>query len=189
MAGKKPNKEEVVITDLDIERRAKLLVAYSEYTRWLLSFPKRRNHTFTGAVIIPPEAMSNIGISFASSDTTKVSAFGLSFNPTEYGFLSEIGVAAAYWEEGGITLVLNSRIINLTSIPFVRLHFDIENHIQRAKIRRYNKMFLVEIVPNGTIHGSSGFKPTRFYPELISIKSDYSKLSQPKNKILNRVLG
>lgn len=188
MAAKK-DKLDIQISDLDIDRRARLLVAYSEYLRWMLSFPNRRSHTFTGATIIPYEAMNNIAISFAANDSTKQRAFGLSFSPAEYGFLSEIGVFAAYWEENGITLVLNTRIINLTAIPFIRLHFNIENHVQRSKIRRYSKLFLVEIVPNGIIHGVSGFKPSRLYPDLIDIRSDYSKLNQPKNKVLNRVLG
>lgn len=188
MAGKN-DKQEVLVSDLDIERRAKLLVAYSEYTRWMLSFPKRRSHTFTGATIIPYEAMHNIAISFAEESASKKRAFGLCFSPSEYGFLTEIGIFAAYWEEDGITLVLNSRIINLTSIPYTRLHFNIENHVSRAKARRFTNLFLAEIVPNGKIHGVTGFMPTRLYPELIVIKSDYSKLSQPKNKVLNRVLG
>lgn len=181
--------EEVVITDLDIERRAKLLVAYIEYTRWMLSFPKRRNHTFTGAVIIPSEAMLNIGIAFAGNSDSKIAAFGLSFNANEYGFLSEIGIAAAYWEEGGITLVLKSRILNLISVPFVRLHFEIESPVLLTKIRRYNKMFLVEVLPNGTVHGSSGFRPSRLYPELIAIKSDYSQFSKSNNQAITKVLG
>lgn len=188
MAGKK-TKPEVLISDLDIERRAKLLVAYSEYTRWMLSFPKRRNHTFTGAVIVPYEAMHNIALTFAELKNPSRLGFGLSFSPSEYGFLTEIGVYAAYWEESGLTLVLNSRIINLTSIPYIRLHFEIENHVQRAKAKRLQDLFLAEIVPNGKIHGTTGFKPTRLYPELIEIKSDYSKLSQPKNKTLKRILG
>ena len=182
-------KPEVQITDIDIERRARLFVAYSEYTRWLLSFPKRRSYTFTGATVIPAEAMRNIGLAFATNPDTKERSFGLCFCTNEYEFLSEIGIYTAYWEGDGITLILNSNIMSLTSIPFIRIHFDVVNHNQRKQMQQYSKMFLMEIVPKGRVRNSSGFMPTRLYPELIEVKKDSSEYSQPKNRIINRVLG
>ena len=97
----KNDKPEVQITDIDIERRARLFVAYSEYTRWLLSFPKRRSYTFTGATVIPAEAMRNIGLAFATNPDTKERSFGLCFCTNEtISCLYYILMFIALWLKG-----------------------------------------------------------------------------------------
>lgn len=188
MAAKK-EKQEVQISDVDIERRSRLLVAYSEYARWSLSFPKRRKLTFTGATVLPNEAMLNVGLAYSYNPVSKERAFGLCFTSSEYNFLTEIGVYTAYWEENGVTVILNSHIMNLTSIPFIRLHFNIVNMNQLKQMQKYSKMFLLEIAPNGRVGSHSGFKPTRIYPEVIEVKDSYNDYSHSGNKIINRLLG
>lgn len=188
MAAKK-DKQEVQISDVDIERRSRLLIAYSEYARWSLSFPKRRKFTFTGATILPKEAMLNVGLAYSVHPDTRERMFGLCFASSEYNFITELGVYTAFWEENGVTVILKSHIMNLTSIPFIRLHFNIVNANQLKQMQKYSKMFLLEIIPNRRVGSNSGFKPTRIYPEIIDVKKDYNAYSQSGNKTINRLLG
>lgn len=187
MASKKNEPKEYEVSDLEIDTRTRLLVSYSEYMRWIISFPGRRDYTFTGAVILPSEAMKSIGIAFAANDKTGVKSVGVTFNSFEYGFITEIGIFAAYWEESGLTLMLKSNIINLTAVPFIRLHLPISNPVLLAKARRHSRLFLLEVTPNGTINGLTAYKPSRIYPELINIASDYFKITQPTKKVIDRV--